>query len=134
MPSVKAERRRVVITGLGCVSPLGVDADSTWQGAIEGRSGIRTITRFDVSELPVQFAGEIPGDVNAGDIAAKELRRLDGFILYALAAAREAMEDSGLNLEGAAGDRRARRALRDGSRAILHSGGGRHNPPRPSPH
>jgi len=105
MPSVRAERRRVVITGLGCVSPLGVDTESTWQGAIEGRSGIRTITRFDVSELPVQFAGEIPGDVNAGELAPKELRRLDDFILYALAAAREAVEDSGLSFEGAAGDR-----------------------------
>jgi 3-oxoacyl-[acyl-carrier-protein] synthase II len=105
MPSVKAERPRVVITGLGCVSPLGVDIESTWQGAIEGRSGIRTITRFDPSELPVQFAGEIPGDVNAGDIEPKELRRLDPFILYALAAAREAMEDSGLTLEGSTGDR-----------------------------
>ncbi|MBW2712623.1 MAG: beta-ketoacyl-ACP synthase II, partial [Deltaproteobacteria bacterium] len=137
MPSVKAERRRVVITGLGCVSPLGVDADSTWQGAIEGRSGIRTITRFDASELPVQFAGEIPGDVNAGDIAAKELRRLDDFILYALAAAREAMEDSGLTLEGAAGDRAGTAigsgigglsTLHENSKAYLKSGAKRVSP------
>ncbi len=89
-------RRRVVVTGFGCVSPLGVSVESTWAGIVAGRSGIRTITRFDTTEYPVKIAGEVPGELALGDLSPKEARRLDRFILLAVAAAREAMEDSAL--------------------------------------
>ena len=55
-----AQRRRVVVTGFGCVSPIGPDAASSWQAAVEGRSGIRPITRFDTKDFAVRFAGEAP--------------------------------------------------------------------------
>ena len=90
--------RRVVITGFGCVSPLGVTADETWSAAIAGRSGVGANQRFDTSEFPVKIAAEVPGDFDFGDLPAKEVRRLDRFILLALAAAREAIRDAGLDL------------------------------------
>lgn len=99
------ERRRVVITGVGCVSPLGLDASSTWDAAAAGRSGVRRITRFDPSAYPVHFAAELPQDVVIEDFPAKEARRLDRFILYALAAAGEALKDSGLEVTDANRDR-----------------------------
>jgi len=90
--------RRVVITGFGCVSPLGVTADETWSAAIAGRSGVGANQRFDTSEFSVKIAAEVPGDFDFGDLPAKEVRRLDRFILLALAAAREAIRDAGLDL------------------------------------
>lgn len=89
-------RHRVVITGFGCVSPLGVNVEETWAGIVAGRSGIGTITRFDTTEYPVKIAGEVPGELPLGDLSPKEARRLDRFILLAIAAAREALEDSAL--------------------------------------
>lgn len=89
-------RRRVVVTGLGCVSPLGVNVETTWSSLVAGRSGIRAITRFDTRDYPAKIAGEVPGELPLGDLSPKEARRLDRFILLAIAAAREAIEDSAL--------------------------------------
>jgi len=90
--------QRVVVTGLGCVTPLGEGAGATWQGAIEGRSGIAAIRRFDASEYPVCFAGEVKGELALGDLHPKEVRRLDRVVALSLAAAREALADSALEV------------------------------------
>ena len=88
--------RRVVITGVGAVSPLGTGNAANWDALISGTSGIGPITRFDVSDMPVKIAGEIKG-FNAEDfIEKKEIKKMDLFIQYSLAAAHFAMEDSGL--------------------------------------
>ncbi|MBI5484246.1 MAG: beta-ketoacyl-ACP synthase II [Deltaproteobacteria bacterium] len=88
--------RRVVITGVGVVSPLGCGNDSNWSALTSGRSGIRPITRFDASDMQVKIAGEV-ADFNAEDyIDKKEIKKMDLFIQYSLAAAHYAMEDSGL--------------------------------------
>jgi 3-oxoacyl-[acyl-carrier-protein] synthase II len=89
-------RRRIVVTGLGCVTPLGVDVRSTWEGASAGRSGVRTIERFDANEYPVRFAGQLPAEVGVDGLSSKEARRLDRFILLALVAAQEALRDGGV--------------------------------------
>jgi 3-oxoacyl-[acyl-carrier-protein] synthase II len=87
----------VVVTGLGCVTPLGRDVASTWQAAVEGRSGVGPFTGFDASEYPVRFGGEVKGELDLGDVAPKEARRLDRMIALAVAAAREAFESAGLD-------------------------------------
>jgi 3-oxoacyl-[acyl-carrier-protein] synthase II len=89
-------RRRVVVTGLGCVTPLGGDAGSTWDGASAGRSGIGPLRRFDTTDFPVRFGGEAPDELDLGGVSSKEARRLDRVIQLAVAAAREAAADSGL--------------------------------------
>ena len=89
--------RRVVITGLGCVSPLGATADETWSAAIAGRSGVGANRRFDTSEFSVKIAAQAPDDFEFGDLSAKEARRLDRFTLLALAAAHEALRGAGLD-------------------------------------
>ncbi|UCH59001.1 MAG: beta-ketoacyl-ACP synthase II [Anaerolineales bacterium] len=87
---------RVVITGLGAISPLGSSIELMWSGFIQGRSGIRRITQFDPSGLPCQIAGEIP-DFNAEDyIERKEARRIPRSAQIALAAAIQAVQDAGL--------------------------------------
>jgi len=88
--------RRVVITGVGAVSPLGCGNVKNWDALISGKSGVGLITRFDASDLPVKIAGEVP-DFNAEEyIDKKEIKKMDLFIQYGLAAAHYAMEDSGL--------------------------------------
>src|SRR5260221_5915757 len=94
--------RRVVVTGIGLVSPLGGDADTTWRKLIEGQSGIRTIDTFDVSDLPAKIAGLVPygskseGLFNPDDwMEPKDQRKVDHFILYGIAEATQAVEDSG---------------------------------------
>jgi beta-ketoacyl-acyl-carrier-protein synthase II len=83
------------------VSPLGATADETWSAAIAGRSGVSANRRFDTTEFSVEFAAQAPDEFEFGDLAAKEVRRLDRFTLLALAAAREAMQDAGLDLNDA---------------------------------
>lgn len=88
--------RRVVITGIGVVSPLGCGNAKNWDALVNGRSGIGPITRFDASAMPVRIAGEV-SDFNPEDfIDKKEIKKMDLFIQYALAASQFAMEDSGL--------------------------------------
>jgi 3-oxoacyl-[acyl-carrier-protein] synthase II len=93
--------RRVVVTGVGMVSPLGTGVQSNWESACAGRSGIGPITKFDVSDFPCQIAGEVK-DFNSEDFMDKQqIRRFDVFIHYAVASARMAMEDSGLKIDEA---------------------------------
>jgi 3-oxoacyl-[acyl-carrier-protein] synthase II len=90
--------RRVVVTGVGAVSPLGTGNQKNWDGLINGRSGIGHITRFDASAMPVRIAGEV-NDFDAEQfIDKKEIKKMDLFIQYAMAASQFAMEDSGLQI------------------------------------
>jgi 3-oxoacyl-[acyl-carrier-protein] synthase II len=91
--------RRVAVTGLGAVTPIGGDAKSTWQAAVEGRSGVDFIRSFDASSFPVRIAAEVK-DFDPSTVAShKEARKLDRYVLLALGAAREAVADA--KLEGA---------------------------------
>ena len=94
--NIRPERTRVVITGLGAVSPLGNSVQELWDGWMEGRSGVRRITRFDASELPCQIGGEIPDFVPENYIDRKEARRIPRSAQIALASAMQAMADAGL--------------------------------------
>jgi len=90
--------RRVVITGMGAVTPLGNDVESTWQGALDGRSGVDFIRTFDSTEYPVHIAAEVKEDFDPNGLAPpKEMKRLDRNILFALAASKEALGDAGIN-------------------------------------
>jgi len=90
--------RRVVVTGVGAVSPLGTGNRKNWDALVAGKSGVARITRFDATEFPVQIAGEVK-DFNPEDfIEKKEIKKMDLFIQYSLAAAQFAMEDSGLQI------------------------------------
>ncbi len=98
-------RRRVVITGLGIISPVGNTVEQAWQNILAGRSGIDRITRFDVSSFPVQIAGEVK-NFNIGQyLAPKESRRMDTFIHYGMAAGIEAIKDAGLEAHPANAER-----------------------------
>src|SRR5215203_965716 len=89
--------RRVVITGMGTVSPLGLDTPSTWSAALAGESGIDFIQSFDASEFPVRVAAEVKGFEPPDVISPKEARRLDRNVLLAVEAGRQALEDAGLD-------------------------------------
>lgn len=91
-------RRRVVITGLGIVSPVGNSVDEAWKNLVEGRSGISTISKFDVEPLGVKIAGEVRNFDVAQYIPGKEAGRMDTFIHYGLAAGIQAFKDSGLEV------------------------------------
>lgn len=93
-------KRRVVVTGIGLVSPLGNTTEATWTGLTAGRSGVDYITRFDTSQHTVKFAAETKGFDPAKFIEKKELKKMDYFIYFAVAAAMEALQDSGLKIEG----------------------------------
>lgn len=86
----------MVVTGVGLVTPLGTGTEANWEGLVEGRSGIRAITRFDASGLPARIAGEVPDFVPERFIERKELKKMDIFIQYAIAAAQMAVDDSRL--------------------------------------
>lgn len=91
-------KKRVVVTGIGMVSPLGNTTEETWAGLMAGRSGIDYITRFDTSQHTVKFAAEAKGFDPAKFIEKKELKKMDNFIYYAVAAAKEALDDSRLQI------------------------------------
>jgi 3-oxoacyl-[acyl-carrier-protein] synthase II len=96
-----SERRRVVVTGLGVISPVGNDVPTAWGNLVAGRSGIGPITRFDAKDFRVRIAGEVRGfDVEAY-MPAKEARRMDTFIHFGIAASIEAVRDSGLEVTDA---------------------------------
>jgi 3-oxoacyl-[acyl-carrier-protein] synthase II len=92
--------RRVAVTGIGVVSPLGPDAETTWEGLIAGRSGIGPITHFDASDQTSRIAGEADGFVPTDWFDARTLRRTDRFLQLALAASRMAVADADLAVEG----------------------------------
>lgn len=95
----RKSHQRVVVTGVGAVTPVGLSVDETWRGLVAGRSGIATITRFDASGLPVRIAGEVKGFDAANYLEAKEMQRTPRCSHLALAAATEAMADAGLGDE-----------------------------------
>ncbi len=90
--------RRVVVTGIGLVSPLGIGTEPTWNGLMAGRSGVSTITRFDTSDYAVHIAAEVDGFEPTDWIEPKEAKKFDIFVHYALAASMMALEDSGLEI------------------------------------
>src|SRR6266516_6570507 len=92
-------RRRVVITGLGAVTPLGTDVDTTWDALLAGKSGAAEITQFDSSRFIVHFACEVKGFDATDYIDRKQARRMDRFAHLIVAAARQAEADSGLVIE-----------------------------------
>jgi 3-oxoacyl-[acyl-carrier-protein] synthase II len=89
-------KRRVVITGLGIVSPVGSTVETAWKNLLEGRSGIGPITRFDVSAFPVRFGGSVAGFEAEKYLSPKDLRKMDPFMHYGYAAAADALKDSGI--------------------------------------
>ncbi len=91
-------KKRVVITGVGLVSPLGNTAEETWAGLIAGRNGVDYITRFDTSQHRVRFAAETKGFDPLNFVEKKELKKMDYFIFFAIAAAKEALDDSGFKI------------------------------------
>jgi 3-oxoacyl-[acyl-carrier-protein] synthase II len=93
-------KKRVVVTGIGLVSPLGNTTEETWAGLLAGRSGVDYITRFDTSQHVVKFAAETKNFDPLKFIEKKELKKMDYFIYFAVAAAREALDDSGLKITG----------------------------------
>jgi 3-oxoacyl-[acyl-carrier-protein] synthase II len=98
-------KRRVVVTGLGMVSPVGNDLHSSWDALVAGRSGIARITRFDPSALRCQVAGEVKGFDVGAYMSPKEARRMDAFIHYGIAASVQAIKDSGVEITDANRDR-----------------------------
>lgn len=90
--------RRVVVTGVGLVSALGNTSEDTWNSLIAGRSGIENITHFDATEYPVRFAGEVKNFNPEKFIIKKEVKKMDVFIHYAIAASQEAVDSSGLKI------------------------------------
>lgn len=94
-----ANRRRVVVTGVGLVSPVGIGTAETWAALLAGKSGIAPITKFDTSDYPTRFAGEVKGFDPLAFFEKKEVKKSDTFIHYAVAAAHYAIEDSGLVID-----------------------------------
>ena len=97
--------RRVVITGIGLVTPIAIGTEETWQGVLAGRSGIGPITRFDSTAFATHFAGEVKGFDPTQWMTAREAKTLDPFIQYAVAAGSLAVADSGLEIKGEFGER-----------------------------
>lgn len=98
-------RRRVVVTGVGLVSPLAVGTDETWRALLAGKSGIGRITHFDAADFPVQIAGEVKGFNPQDYVEKKDVKKSDTFIHFALAAARFAITDAGLVIDEKNSDR-----------------------------
>lgn len=91
-------KRRVVITGVGMLSPVGLDAKSSWENILAGKSGIAPLTHFDVSAFSTRFGGAVKGFDVTTIMSAKDARKMDPFIHYGIAAGIEAMEDSGIEV------------------------------------
>lgn len=98
-------RKRIVVTGLGIISPVGNTVGQAWENILAARSGIRRITRFDPSELPVQIAGEVRDFDVANYLSPKEARRFDTFIHFGIAASMDAIRDAGLEANPANAER-----------------------------
>jgi len=97
--------RRILVTGVGALSPLGLDAESAWRGLIESRSGIGPITRFDPAGFPSRIAGEVKGFEPEHWLDPRDVKKFDRFVHFAVAATRMAIDDAGLNLEAVDRDR-----------------------------
>ena len=99
----EASPKRVVVTGVGLVSPLGIGTQPTWEAICAGRSGIGAITKFDASEFTTRIAGEVKGFAPLQFIARKDVKKMDVFIQYAIAASEFAVRDAGLRTDQALG-------------------------------
>ncbi|HEV2107756.1 MAG TPA: beta-ketoacyl-ACP synthase II [Thermomicrobiales bacterium] len=106
---------RVVVTGVGAVTPLGIGAETYWEGLTAGRSGIRCIEHFDASDLEVKIAGEVPDFVPKDHMDPKAARRMDRFAQFGVAAAREALENASLEITD---------ENRENVGVVLNTGGG----------
>ena len=93
------ELKRVVVTGLGAITPLGNTLADSWQGVIEGKSGAGPITQFDASKFKTRFACEVKGFDPLSVMDRKEARKCDRYSLLAIDAAKQAITDSGMDLE-----------------------------------
>ncbi|MEI7784893.1 MAG: beta-ketoacyl-ACP synthase II [Betaproteobacteria bacterium] len=102
-------RRRVVVTGLGCISPVGNTVSDAWSALLAGRSGITAITKFDASAMSCKIAGEVKNFDLESYISAKEARTMDTFIHYGIAAADQAVRDAGLAIGDALGEEESTR-------------------------
>ena len=102
-------RRRVVVTGLGCISPVGNTVADAWSNLLAGQSGIGLITKFDASALACKIAGEVKNFDLESYMSAKEARTMDTFIHYGIAAAAQAVADAGLATGEALGEEEATR-------------------------
>jgi 3-oxoacyl-[acyl-carrier-protein] synthase II len=102
---LKTEPRRVVVTGVGLVSPLGVGTAVNWRALLAGESGIGPITRFDTTEYPSRIAGEVKGFNPLDYVDKKDVKKSDTFIHFALAASKFALEDSGLKIDAGNAER-----------------------------
>ena len=98
-------RKRVVVTGLGCISPLGNDVPTLWDNLLKGQSGVDRITHYDTSEYKCKIAAEVKGFDAAALFGSREARRMDRFTQFALAAAQQAVQQSGLEINDANRDR-----------------------------
>jgi 3-oxoacyl-[acyl-carrier-protein] synthase II len=92
------EKKRVVITGLGAITPLGNDLDAYWQGLLQGRSGIGSITQFDASQHASRIAGEVKGFDPSGYLDRKDVKRMDRFAQFAVVASKQALADAQLEI------------------------------------
>ena len=102
---IERPTRRVVVTGMGLVTPLGTGLEKTWKALCAGKSGIARITRFDPTDYPCQIAGEVPDFDPAAFIEKKEIKKMDLFIHFAVGAAQMAVDDAGLKVTGENADR-----------------------------
>lgn len=113
--------RRVVVTGLGIVSPLGRGVENNWKKLLEGKSGIRKIENIDLKDIPVTIAGQVPWGENEGEfnpdtvLPPKDQKKNDKFILYGLAAGSDALDDAGWNPENATEEEKYRAGVMMGS-------------------
>ncbi|EDN70432.1 beta-ketoacyl synthase [Beggiatoa sp. PS] len=98
-------KRRVVVTGLGAVSPVGLTVKESWKAILAGKSGITTITNFDASKFTSQFAGQIKNFDVTQYLSIKEAKKMDTFIHYGIAASVQAIEDAGLEITEANAER-----------------------------
>ncbi len=97
-PAISNAKRRVVVTGLGMISPLGIGVENSWKALCAGESGIDRITYFDPTEYPAQIAGEVKGFKPTDFIPVKEVKKMDTFIHFAVAAAQMAVHDAGFQI------------------------------------
>ncbi|MBW1853859.1 MAG: beta-ketoacyl-[acyl-carrier-protein] synthase II, partial [Deltaproteobacteria bacterium] len=97
--------KRIVITGMGVVSPLGIGLEKNWEAVCQGKSGIGPLTRFDASEFTAQIAGEVKGFNPEDFIDKKEVKKMDIFIQYAIAAGTQAIQDAQLKIDESNADR-----------------------------
>ena len=99
------KKRRVVITGMGAVTPIGIGVKEYWEGLVEGRNGVDLITHFDTTKFDTKFAAEVKNFKPEDFLDKKAARRMDRFCQFAVATSEMAMQDSGLNLEAIDRDR-----------------------------